>query len=87
MTPTTQAEAWLALDPLPWLIGSTLVMVALSIMNTVRSSQAVDDNDITDPLSGTPDSTGRGARAIVQVINWLFPILALAMLGLALAFR
>jgi hypothetical protein len=86
MTPTTQAEAWLALDPLPWLIGSTLVMVALSIMNTVRSSHAVDDNDITDPLSGTPDS-GRGARAIVQVTNWLFPILALAMLGLALAFR
>jgi hypothetical protein len=87
MTPTTQAEAWLALDPLPWLIGSTLVMVALSIMNTVRSSHAVDDNDITDPRSGTPDSTGRGARAIVQVTNWLFPILALAMLGLALAFR
>jgi hypothetical protein len=87
ITPTTRAEAWLALDPLPWLIGSTLVMVALSIMNTVRSSHAVDDNDITDPLSGTPDSTGRGARAIVQVTNWLFPILALAMLGLALAFR
>ena len=86
-TPSSRAEAWLAIDPLPWLIGSALVMVALSTMNTIRSSHSEDDNDITDPLSGTTDSAGRGARAIVQVTNWLFPILALAMLGLALALR
>lgn len=87
LTPTSRVEAWLALDPLPWLIGSALVMVALSIMNTVRSSLSQDDDDITDPLSGTTDSTGTGARAIVQVTNWLFPLLALAMVGLALSFR
>lgn len=86
-TPTSRAEAWLAIDPLPWLIGSALVMVALSITNTIRSSHSEDDNDITDPLSGTTDTTGRGAEAIVQVTNWLFPILAIAMLGLALALR
>lgn len=85
--PKSRAEAWLAIDPLPWLIGSALVMVALSVMNTIRSSHSEDDNDITDPLSGTTDSAGRGAKAAVQVANWLFPILAIAMLGLALAFR
>ncbi|MDI3279508.1 hypothetical protein QK292_18385 [Arthrobacter sp. AL08] len=86
-TPKSQAEAWLAIDALPWLIGSALVMVALSIMNTIRSSRSEADNDITDPLSGMTDSTGRGAKAAVQVTNWLFPILAVAMLGLALAMR
>lgn len=87
VTPTNRTEAWLAINPLPWLIGSALVMVALSIMNTIRSSHSEDDNDITNPLSGMTDSTRRGARAIVQVTNWLFPILALAMLALALSFR
>ena len=86
-TPSSRAEAWLAIDPLPWLIGSALVMVALSTMNTIRSSHSKDDNDITDPLSGTTDSQGRGARAIVQLTSWLFPIFALTMLGLALALR
>jgi hypothetical protein len=86
-TPTNHAEAWLGIDPLPWLIGSALVMVALSVRNTVRSSLTTDDDDISDPISGTTDSTGTGARVIVQVTNWLFPILALAMLGLALSFR
>lgn len=85
-TPASRAEAWLVIDPLPWLIGSALVMVALSSMNTIRSSHSEDDNDITDPLSGTTDSTGRSAAVMVQVTNWLFPILALAMLGLALTF-
>lgn len=86
-TPKSRAEAWLAIDPLPWLIGSAIVMVTLSTINTIRSSHSEDDNDITDPLSGTTDSTGRGTRAIVQVTNWLFPILAIAMLGLARALR
>lgn len=86
-TPTNRAEAWLALDPLPWLIGGALVMVVLSLRNTVRSFHSKDDDDITSPLSGPTESTGTGARAMVQVTNWLFPILALAMLGLALAFR
>jgi hypothetical protein len=87
MTPTDRTEAWLAVDPLPWLIGSALVMVALSIMNTIRSSHSKDDYDITNPLSGPTDNAGTGARAFVHVTNWLFPILALAMLGLALSFR
>lgn len=84
-TPTNRAEAWLAIDPLPWLIGSALVMVVLSIRNTVRSFHSEDDDDITNPLSGPTEGTGTGAGAMVQVTNWLFPILALAMLGLASA--
>ncbi|WP_104168264.1 hypothetical protein [Arthrobacter sp. SX1312] len=87
VTPTNQAEAWLSMDPLPWVVGSALVMVALSITNAVRSSRPGSADDVTDPLSGTADGTGTGARLMVQVTDWLFPLLALAMLGLALSFR
>ncbi|TYC95967.1 hypothetical protein FQ377_14475 [Arthrobacter echini] len=85
--PEDRAEAWLAVDPLPWLIGSTLVMVALSIRNTTQSALTPGDDDITDPSSATAESTGTGMNVIVQITNWLFPILALAMLGLALVLR
>lgn len=84
--PDDRAEAWLAIDPVPWLIGSALVMVALSVRNTARSSLSTDD-EIIDPRSGTADATGTGARVLVQVTNWLFPLLALVMLGLAVALR
>ncbi|RAM38289.1 hypothetical protein [Arthrobacter globiformis] len=84
--PTTQAEAWLTIDPLPWLIVSALTMVVLSIMNTIRSSRPNND-DIPDPRSATTHSSGTGTKIIVLITNWLFPILALAMLGLAFSFR
>lgn len=87
VAPTQPSDAWLAIDPSPWLIGTAVVMVALSVRNTVRSSRAADDDEIIDPLSGTAAGTGAGARILVHVTNWLFPVLALAMLGLALALR
>ena len=86
VAPTTQAEAWLTIDPLPWLIGSALTMAVLSIMNTIRSSRPNND-DILDPRSTATHSNGTGSKLIVLMTNWLFPILALAMLGLALSFR
>jgi hypothetical protein len=85
VAPTAQAEAWLAIDPLPWLIGSALIMVVLSVMNTIRSLRPNDD-DIPDPRS-TTHSDGTGTKIIVVITNWLFPLLALAMLGLAVSFR
>jgi hypothetical protein len=85
VAPTAQAEAWLAIDPLPWLIGSALIMVVLSIMNTIRSLRPNND-DIVDPRS-TTHSNGTGTKIIVVITNWLFPLLALAMLGLAVSFR
>jgi hypothetical protein len=86
VAPTSQAEAWLAIDPMPWLTGSAVIMVVLSVMNTIRSSRPADD-DILDPRSATTHSNGTGSKIIVLVTNWLFPLLALAMLGLALSFR
>ncbi|WP_309072242.1 hypothetical protein [Arthrobacter sp.] len=85
--PTDRVDAWLALQPLPWLIGSTLAMVALSILNTIRSSRSRDDERITDPLSTAGKGNGPGAQVMIHVTNWLFPLLAAATLGLALVLR
>ena len=87
MTPTVLAEAWLAINPLPWLIGSAVTMVALSILNTIRSRRPGGHDDISDPRFGTARSNGIGARITVLVTNWLFPVFALALLGLALLLR
>lgn len=87
VAPTTRADAWLAINPLPWLIGSAAVMVVLSIMNTIRSRRPDNDDDIIDPLPTTTHSNATGTKIIVLATNWLFPILALAMLGLALSLR
>lgn len=84
VTPRTTAEAWLAVDPLPWVIGSALVMIAQSVFNTVRTLRSTSDDDIIDPLA-VKQSSGTGTKIFVHVTNWLFPIFSLAMLGLALA--
>ncbi|WP_394253550.1 hypothetical protein [Arthrobacter pityocampae] len=85
--PENPAEAWLVVDPLPWLVGSALVMVAFSIRNTIQSALTTGDDDITDPSSTTANSAGTWMKVFVQITNWLFPLLALAMLGLALVLR
>ncbi len=87
VAPTDRTEAWLAINPLPWLVGSALVMVALSVRNTLWAPLTTHDDGITDPISGANDSTTVGARILVQVTNWLFPLLALPMIGLALTLR
>ena len=84
VAPTNEADAWLAIDPLPWLIGSAVVMVALAIVNTVHSTRVGSADEITDPLSEAPTGTGWGSKLFAQVTNWLFPLFALGMLGLAL---
>lgn len=79
MTPTTPAEAWLALDPLPWILGSGVAMIVLSIWNTFRTLRRGTIDDITDPLTARPTGHARGMRAFVMVTNWLFPIFAIIM--------
>ncbi|NQD89881.1 hypothetical protein HP499_19020 [Paenarthrobacter sp. CM16] len=81
--PTRRADAWLELSPLPWLVGSAAIMVILSIYNTVRGLGAGDE--IVDPRADTPRSTGVLTGVFALISNWLFPIFALAMLGLAVA--
>ncbi|TYD00376.1 LrgB family protein [Arthrobacter echini] len=84
VAPTAPAEAWLAVNPFPWVIGSALVMIAQSTVSTIRTFHSASDDDIIDPLARST-SSGTGAKVFVHVTNWLFPIFALAMLGLALA--
>ncbi|MET3902190.1 hypothetical protein [Paenarthrobacter sp. 4246] len=81
--PTHRADAWLELDPLPWLVGSATIMLVISIFNTVRGLGAGDD--IVDPRADTPRSTGMRTRAFALISNWLFPTFSLAVLGLAVA--
>lgn len=83
-TPPTPAEAWLSLEPLPWLIGSGVAMVLLSIWSTIRTVQRGTIDDITEPLAAEPKGRARGMRAFVIVTNWLFPLFAIIM-GLVIA--
>ncbi|AFR28079.1 hypothetical protein [Arthrobacter sp. Rue61a] len=84
VAPTNRADAWLELNPLPWLMGSAAIMVLLSIVNTMRHL-GPDNDDIIDPTADTKPNTGARKKIGVLVTNWLFPIFALAMFGLALA--
>ncbi|MGM7696969.1 hypothetical protein [Microbacterium sp. A84] len=79
VAPATPAEAWLALDPLPWLLGSGVAMILLSIWNTIRTLRRGTIDDITDPMAEVPSGRARGMRAFVMVTNWLFPIFAMIM--------
>ncbi len=87
VAPSARSDAWLALEPLPWLIGSSIVMIGLSIVATVRSGRPESNDEIIDPLSETSTGSGLGARAFSLVTSWLFPLFALGMLGLALSLR
>jgi hypothetical protein len=87
VAPSTRAEAWLALDPMPWLVGCALVMVMLSILNTVRSRRPGSGDEIVDPLADAPTGNGLGARAAVLVTGWLFPLFAVVMLWFVALFR
>jgi hypothetical protein len=81
VAPSTRAEAWLALDPVPWLVGCALVMVALSILLTVRSRRPGSGDEIIDPLADASSDSGMGARVGMLITNWLFPLFSLVMLG------
>lgn len=83
VAPTERADAWLAIEPLPWVVGTAVVMVALSVRNTVISRRPGQDDDIADPLAAAEATGGVGAKVGVVIANWLFPLFALAMLGLA----
>ena len=87
VAPTTRADAWLALDPVPWLVGCALVMVALSILLTVRSRRPGSGDEIIDPLADVSAGSSLGARVGMLVTNWMFPLFSLIMLGLTSLFR
>lgn len=76
VAPATSAEAWLTLNPLPWVLGSAVAMVLLSIWNTIRTLRRGNIDDITEPLPGPPSGRNRGRRAFVMLSQWFFPLFA-----------
>ena len=82
-TPATPAGAWLTLDPIPWLLGTAMALILLSLWNTVQTLRRGTIDAITEPLSAQPTGNSRGVRAFVMLTNWLFPALA-AVMGLVI---
>ncbi|KFF59114.1 hypothetical protein JF66_13740 [Cryobacterium sp. MLB-32] len=79
------AEAWLVLDPLPWLVASGLAMVLLSVVNTIQTLRRGSLDDITEPIPGRPAAGVLGRRVFVMFANWLFPLGAALLLLLCVA--
>jgi len=79
VAPTTPADAWLALDPFPWLLASGVAMILLSLWNTIQTLRRGTIDDITEPLTALPTGNSRARRVFVMFTNWLFPIFAAIM--------
>ncbi|MBW4032143.1 MAG: hypothetical protein HIU88_05710 [Acidobacteria bacterium] len=85
VAPTSAADAWLVTSPLPWLAGTAIVMLALSIHGTVLSVRSREVDEIVEPLPGTGGPRPRrGWHPALLVVNWLFPILAALVFALSL---
>ena len=84
VAPASPGEAWLSLDPVPWLLGSTVAMVLLSLWNTVQTLRRGNVDDITTPLPEQLPHRYQARRAFSMLANWFFPLFAAIMLGLFL---
>jgi hypothetical protein len=87
LTPGTPSEAWLVIDPLPWLLGTAVIMVVVSVVQTIGALHSDDDDEIIDPSAARTAGTSRRTLAFVLLTAWLFPLLAVAMLALAFVLR
>lgn len=81
VAPTTPADAWLALNPIPWILASAAAMILLSLWQTIRTLRRGTIDDITEPGTALPTGSSRARRAFVMLTNWLFPVFA-ALMGL-----
>lgn len=77
--PKTADSAFLVLPPLPVLLVSAALMVALSIVGTVIALREQPD-PVTGPLDADPANTVK-ARWFEILTQWLFPIFSVALLG------
>jgi hypothetical protein len=83
-TPATEAEALFSSTPLPWVIASAVIMVAMSIWGTIRTLRRGTMDDIPEPGTVTRSKAARGIAVFRMITHWLFPIFATLMLGLFL---
>ncbi|WP_162903665.1 hypothetical protein [Leucobacter sp. wl10] len=77
IAPSTEAEAWLALSPLPLLMVTMTALVVLSVIGTITTLRSNDGDEIIEPLEAQEPSRRRpGRKAFVLFVDWLFPLLA-----------
>ena len=79
LAPQTRADALLALPPLPVLLISAALLLALSAAGTLMALRETPD-PVIGPLEDAAPGTAK-ARWFEILTQWLFPILALALLG------
>lgn len=79
LSPGRAAEAFLVLPPLPVLLTTAALMVALSIVGTVGALREQPD-PVTGPLDAAPVNTAK-ARWFEILTQWLFPIISVLLLG------
>ena len=79
IAPSTEADAWLVLSPLPMLIATMAMLVILSAVGPVTTLRSNDGDEVIEPLEAQePSGKRRGRMAFLLFVDWLFPILAVA---------
>ncbi len=85
LAPSSAADAWLLMPALPILLVAAGVLVALSVAGSLATVRSADTDEIADPRGGVKPSTRRSRLAFLLLVDWLFPLLALLMLGVTWA--
>ena len=86
--PTTSDAAWFSLDPLQVMLATGLVMIATSVIGTVRVSRSADESfrEPFDPPEGV--QTERSQPRLTKYLGaWLFPLFSLVFLTVAFLSR
>lgn len=87
IAPSTEADAWLVLSPLPMLIVAMTVLVVLSVIGTIVTLRSRDGDEIIEPLDAPEASGQRHVRkAFLLFTDWLFPILAVLIFAMTWGF-
>lgn len=73
--PASDAEAWIASPPLPWLVGAGAAMIVLAVAGTARSLRRRATDEIVEPL-GRPAGRAHGWHPAFLLIHWIFPVFA-----------
>lgn len=77
--PTSAADAWQILSALPVLAGTMTVLIALSVLGTIVTFRSGDGEEIIEPWKNQANPARRTKRrALLILVDWLFPILAIA---------
>lgn len=87
LAPTKAEDAWLALSPLPLLIGTMTVLIILSVTGTIATIREGDSYEITEPRQAPDEVRPRQvSRAFRIFVNWIFPILAVVIIAMTWGF-